>query len=208
MEILLVIILVLVLVTPFFINSIISQKISKQGEKFNTNILEVLQNIKINNKNKISFKKDFEITSMPILTVKMFKNEYKFILDTGADFNALDKTAFERIIAENDLEIIPEDLTDGQDVVGGQEVFGCNGVETNIKNIGLPFTCDNKDFFEVFSLVSIGAPLNAYEAYGINLCGVIGSPFFEKNKWVLDFDNLVVWTDCTDELNKCMGVYK
>lgn len=172
----------------------IKGKFAKQ-EKYQLHILDKLNKQYKTQKKRLSFVKDYLATSMPIVTIRLFKNEYKFILDTGADFNALDREAFERIIKENNLSISMKDLEEGMPVVGGEEVFGVGGIQSSVRNIELPFVCDEQEFREEFSIVSIGAPLKAYEDKGIKLCGVIGSPFFNKNKWILDFEELVVWTN-------------
>lgn len=171
-----------------------NRKVVRDNDEFKSDIMRMLNAYKLEKK-KISFRKEYEITNMPIITLKMYDNYYKFILDTGADFNALDSSALDRIVSENNLKLNKDDLKQGDDVVGGDTVVGVGGVQTGIKDVQLPFECDDSEFEEIFSVVSIGAPLSAYEKHGIKLCGVIGSPFFEKNKWVLDFDELVVWTE-------------
>lgn len=141
----------------------------------------------------ISFKKKYDHVGLPVIAIKILDNEYDFILDTGANFNALDKNEFKRIVQENniDVDLSKLDSGDTNDVV----VTGVGGQQQNIKEVKIPLTISDLDFEEVFSLVDIGPALSQYGSEDIRLCGVIGSDFFERYNWQIDFKDLVVWLD-------------
>lgn len=194
MEIVYILVLITVLSIPTIMMYNSLNRYFKEQSRYNNHFLNSLFESE-KRKKFFSFKQDYKKTSMPIITVKMFKHEYKFILDTGADFNALDREAFNKIVEENELTLPADFFSDTLPVMGGEKVFGVGGVENDVKQVNIPFSCGEEEFSEDFSIVNIGAPLRAYEDDGIYLCGVLGSPFFVENRWSLDFDEMTVWTN-------------
>lgn len=136
---------------------------------------------------KISFKKKYIDIGLPIITIKILENEYDFIVDTGANFNALDKTQFRRIVLENNLNLNLSTSDDNGDVT----VIGVGGTQQHIKDVNIEISIDDVKMEEEFSLVDIKDALKAYSKNSHSLCGVLGSSFLERHKWQIDFKELI-----------------
>lgn len=143
-------------------------------------------------KKKISFREKYKDVNLPVVSIKILNNEYDFILDTGANFNALDINQFKRIIKENDIDI-DLSLLESNLQNNGSIIVGLGGEQSNVKDVNLQFNIEDIEFNEVFSLIDIGSALEAHGKKDHILCGVMGSEFFEKNKWKIDFEELVIW---------------
>lgn len=131
--------------------------------------------------NKIQFKKDYKRHSLPIVRLNFYGKTLNFLIDTGADVNVMN------IKALMELPVSIPMKPAGNVTTGGGEV--------NAFNASMKFSYE-KDFFdEEFSLLDMDAPFaNVFNDNGIMLHGVLGSKFFNKYRWVIDFENMVIWT--------------
>lgn len=135
---------------------------------------------RINNSNKyrVCFKKGFKKCGLPLIKLKINGKLEWFLLDTGANSNVLKESYF------NSLEEKPE-------ILGEQKH---NNTDNEIQSLVIELDLSyNKVKFglEKFNIIKLGTFENTWNGY--NIVGIIGSPFFERNKWAFDFENLVVW---------------
>ena len=128
----------------------------------------------------ISFSKGFNSPNIPIATFYQGDKEINFIVDTGSDYNVIDKSALANI--EHEKMQGSGTLTG---LEGTQEVEGCN----------ISFGCEDKEYKEFF-LVS-DTLKQAFDGmkkdHGIAICGMLGSMFLKKHNLVLDFNNLLIY---------------
>ena len=135
---------------------------------------------RINNSNKyrVCFKKGFKKCGLPLIKLKINGKLEWFLLDTGANANYLKESYF------NEIEIKPRmiSLTESRD--------SNNKLKTSDYAFSLSYNKANlgEEKFSVTTLNTFNEPFHGY-----NIVGIIGSPFFERNKWSFDFENLVVW---------------
>lgn len=135
---------------------------------------------RINNSNKyrICFKKGFKKCGLPLIKLKINGKLEWFLLDTGANANYLKESYF------NGIEVKPKmiSLTESRD--------SNNKLKTSDYAFSLSYNKANlgEEKFSVTTLNTFNEPFHGY-----NIVGIIGSPFFERNKWSFDFENLVVW---------------
>jgi hypothetical protein len=130
-----------------------------------------------NNKFSISFKESMDLTKLPIITFENNGLKFNFLLDTGADFS---------VINESCLSTINHIKTSETGKVHG---FEGNYVDTTYVNIPLEYN-DNlfTDFFQVVDLSKAFGNVKA--EYGVTLHGILGNSFFQKYKYILDFNKL------------------
>lgn len=147
-------------------------------------------------KKAISFKDKYIDIGLPVVSTKILNNQYDFILDTGANFNALDKKKFQEIVKDNNLNI---DISKINEETNDIIVTGVGGEQQNIKDVSIELSIEDLNFIETFSLVDIGGALETYSRGAYNLCGVLGAAFFEKHQWQLDFKDLVVLMENKDK---------
>lgn len=133
--------------------------------------------------NKLEFKTDYHNHKLPIVKLTFNGKKYNFLLDTGADINILNKSVLDRIDEDKTINIL-----------NNHGVTTASGVEKSEK-ADISFKYNNKVFIETFTIMNVDAAFqNILHDNGIQLHGVLGSKFFHKHKWSVDFDNMVVWT--------------
>lgn len=130
----------------------------------------------------MSFRQGLDLTGLPIVTLGQGENRFNFILDTGSDISMIDSNAMPFI----KHEVLP-------DIEGS--VIGMDGImhKTTVCNVtmyykdkSLEFDCLVKDLSDSFKTMK--------NRYGVNLHGMIGSKFFNKYKYILDFNEMIAYS--------------
>lgn len=128
----------------------------------------------------------FEKTNYPIIKMKI-RNKYKyFLLDSGANINALSKDVLTSIMKKED----------SLKIVGNGQVLGIGATEdVAIPVIEETISVGRDKFIEEFRVIdNWEATRKAMsKAAGVEIVGLLGAEFFQRAKWVLDFESLVVW---------------
>lgn len=150
-------------------------------------ILGVLWFIVKQNKqyDRISFKETLELTDLPIVTFHHFDNDnndirLNFLLDTGSNRSMMSSSAIEKckhtyINAENSL-------------------CGMDGIQRTVQNAVVTLRYNNRPYSDVFQVSDIPIFDGIKEECGIVIHGVIGNTFFNKYKYIIDFDSLVAYS--------------
>ena len=131
---------------------------------------------------KLEFRQDYANHQLPIVKLNFNGNRLNFLLDTGADINIINKDTFNSIKTE-DVNVEKAALvTTGSTAVTSEKTI-------------LPFKYGNKKFEEPFRIMNMSEPFNyLLDKHQIQIHGVLGTDFFSKYKWSIDFDTMVVWT--------------
>ena len=141
-------------------------------------IIDIRNRINNSNRYKVCFKKGFKKCGLPLIKLKINGKLEWFLLDTGANANYLKQSYFDTI------ELKPKmiGLTKSND--------SNNELQTSDYKFSLSY---NKADLgeEKFSVTTLNTFNELFHGY--NIVGIIGSPFFERNKWSFDFEELVVW---------------
>ncbi len=126
---------------------------------------------------------DFSKSNMPIIEVLIDKKKCKFLLDSGANINVLDKNIFEKI----DNNKIMKTPSEGFTTASG-------GLESKVFRAEIKFKLEQQIFNEIFEIIDMSAPFGTIkDKDNIELHGILGTGFFQKYQWTIDFENLVVW---------------
>ena len=128
----------------------------------------------------------FEKTNYPIIKMKI-RNKYKyFLLDSGANINALSKDVLTSIMKKED----------SLKIVGNGQVLGIGATEdVAIPVIEETISVGRDKFVENFLVSEDWETTRKYisDNCGVEVIGLLGSEFFQKARWLIDFDNLVIW---------------
>lgn len=121
----------------------------------------------------------------PLIKMTIFGKRYNFVLDTGATVNVLDSSVLADIpVGEN------VDLKEGQGFMGAGDV-----AQRDTQVCTLPMTYNKQQFSEKFQIANLSEMFDSIEKEeGIRIHGMLGSGFFKKHQWSIDFDKMVVWT--------------
>ena len=128
----------------------------------------------------LSFRSAIELTNLPIVTFYSGKKKLNMLLDTGSTDNIISKEHLENVYFTKTGEKRPIFGKDG--IITYDEV-----VNTTISYSGLKFdvtvlSTDMKDAFDIIKKES-----------GVTIHGILGSDFFTRYRYVLDFDKLIFY---------------
>ena len=132
------------------------------------------------NDTKMSFRESLDLTELPVVTFYSGNKKFNMLLDTGSS---------ECVISKEYLNEIWYKETDKK-----KEMFGMEGevvinpiISTIISYSGLKFDVEflAADMTQAFNLVK--------QESGVTIHGILGSNFFTRYKYVLDFDKLMFY---------------
>lgn len=130
---------------------------------------------------KMSFRETMDLCDLPIVTFINNGNKFNFLLDTGAS---------KSVINAEILQSMSFKETDNSG-----KVYGLDGkrYETSYVNILLNYR--GKEYEEEFQVLDMSVPFgNLKNDYGINVHGILSSAFFEKYRYILDYNELVAYS--------------
>lgn len=129
---------------------------------------------------KISFRETMDLVDLPIVTFKNNDKKFNFLLDTGANFSTLNHSNLK------DLEYL--------NVEDKGTYSGIDGIELESSFVMMDVSYKEKVYTDIFQVIDLDAAFDSIKAEsGIKLHGIIGNSFFQKYKYVLNFDELVAY---------------
>lgn len=134
-----------------------------------------------NNRTAISFKQGMDLTELPIITLYQDNNRFNFLLDTGSndsiiDSNTINKIANTPIKSKNTLS-------------------GLGGEKQIVNKCTIELSYKDKSYTYDYLIVDMKRPFDDIKkSTGVNLHGIIGSKFFNRFKYVLDFAELIAYS--------------
>ena len=142
---------------------------------------DVFTRIKKQNKYRICFKEAYKRTDLPVISLKINGKYEWFLVDSGASCNLIKQSYFDTIKDKPEVTENKNGIYTGSDQIKSEYcTFDLSYKKTKFNQ-------------EVFNI----AQLNVFDInrskYGMNIVGIVGSPFFNKYKWVVDFQDMVIW---------------
>jgi hypothetical protein len=129
----------------------------------------------------ISFQQGFDLTSMPIVTFYQGENKFNFVLDTGSNSNVIDS---------NILGCIKHEKLDTTSTH-----YGVEGNKKSVDTCKIVITYKDKVYEDMYLITDMKKAFDGIkQTTGVTLHGLIGSKFFNKYKYVLDFDELIAYS--------------
>lgn len=130
-------------------------------------------------KSKVSFFETYKLTGLPIITMKSGKKDVNFMVDTGSSNSFIDSS----LIPDIDVTELP--------CIGKVAGLGKKVLETHFYNIKLNLR-EKLDFEFEFQAFDFSSTIP--EQKGIEINGILGSDFFDKYKYVIDFKEYIAYT--------------
>lgn len=129
----------------------------------------------------ISFKESLDLTGLPIITFENNEHKFNFLLDTGAIESLINKDALK------DMTYTPLPIQ--------VNVFGVDGIDHKAMLCKSNLTYKNQNYECEFLMHDMSAALTSLKnQFGVTVHGIIGSKFFSKYKYILDFDELIAYS--------------
>lgn len=145
-------------------------------------IITFFEDIKKFGRTKISFKEALDLTELPVVTFIGKGRKLNFLLDTGANNSILN----ESVVKDMKLEIL--------EITGLETNTAGGNINLNkIVNLNIKYD-DKKCYNECFLICDMDEAFNDIkQETGVLIHGILGSNFFAKNKYILDYDSLSLY---------------
>lgn len=132
-------------------------------------------------KRNISIIESMNLTGIPIISFINNDRIVNLILDTGSNTNMIDKDILKELsYKESDVK---------------NSVIGIAGETHEANYVLVPLTHNNKSFDVVCLAQDMSASVVAIkEAYGVTIHGILGTGFFTKYKYILDFNQMIAYS--------------
>lgn len=132
-------------------------------------------------KSGISFRESIDLTNLPIVTFRQGDKRFNFILDTGATDSIVNKPY---------LKYIKHTKT--QNTYKG---YGIEGKEQDMSEAQIKLEYKGMDYIENFRVLDMTESLNLFKSdYGVIVHGLLASSFFEKYKYIIDYNDMIAYT--------------
>ena len=130
---------------------------------------------------KMSFRETMDLCDLPIVTFINNGNKFNFLLDTGASKSVIN------------AEIIQSMSFKETDISGN--VYGLDGKKYETSYVKVLLNYRGKEYEEEFQVLDMSVPFgNLKNDYGINVHGILSSAFFEKYRYILNYNELVAYS--------------
>lgn len=131
-----------------------------------------------NRTNKLSFKESIDSLTIPIVTLFNNDKAFNFVVDTGANYS---------VINAEYLKLFDAKILKG--ITG--KVYGINGDPQDVYYARIQLSQYNDNFVEEFQVFDIQSMCdNLKEENGVEIAGILGSSFFQRYKFIIDFNEL------------------
>lgn len=147
-------------------------------------IAEYINKIKKEKKKvNVSFKEAMDLTELPVVTFINNDKKINFLLDTGSNMSQINSSVLKSL----DLKY---SMTNR-----GAKVTGMEGNAREVNLCTMFLTYKNKVFIDDFQINDLDRAFNMIKREtGVQIHGILGSLFFKKYKYVLDFNELIAYS--------------
>lgn len=132
-------------------------------------------------KDKISFKEAMDLVELPVITFYNNDKKLNFLLDTGSNNSVINAPLVDNL----------EHTKGSCDIA----TIGMGGILNTAEVCNMRLTYNGRIFEDEFTIMDMSSQFDTVKQdSGVQLHGILGSKFFEKYRYVLDFSNLTAYT--------------
>ena len=143
-------------------------------------IANTIDDIRKRNNSKISFKEAMDLTELPVVTFYNGDKKLNFLLDTGSNVSHINSSI---------IHLLDHTKTNQKTDTIGMEG---NKVSSDICKMTIYYR--NQKFEEDFIISDLNDAFDVIKQEdGVQIHGILGSKFFEKYKYILDFKELTAY---------------
>lgn len=130
----------------------------------------------------MSFMEAMDLVELPVVTFYNGSTKLNFLLDTGSNISQINSS------------ILP--LLNYKKVVGkNMDVAGIEGNKVNTEFCEMILTYKGQEFVDEFCTHDLDEAFAIVkEESGVQIHGILGSLFFKKYEYILDFENLIAYS--------------
>ena len=143
-------------------------------------IINTIDDIRKRNNSKISFKEAMDLVELPVVTFYNGDTKLNFLLDTGSNVSYINNSI---------IPLLAHEKTDKK-----MDTIGIEGNKVSNQFCKMSVTYKNQVFEEEFSIADLDEAFGVVkQESGVQIHGILGSKFFERYKYVLDFKELTAY---------------
>ena len=129
----------------------------------------------------MSFREAMDLVELPIVTFYNKDTKLNFLLDTGSDLSYINKSVLPSLEYEEGNE--------------SRNIISVGGNSQSLGCCDMTVTYKNQKFVDRFYISDLDEAFGAIKAEtGAQIHGILGSKFFAKYKYVLDFKSLIAYS--------------
>lgn len=129
---------------------------------------------------EISFREAMDLAELPVITFYNGDKKINFLLDTGSNISYLNESIVSSLVTESTGE--------------ESNIIGIEGNKVNCKICKMIIRRKNQEFEGEFSIADLDKAFSIVKKEsGVQIHGILGSRFFEKYKYVLDFKDYIAY---------------
>lgn len=129
---------------------------------------------------EISFREAMDLAELPVITFYNGDKKINFLLDTGSNISYLNESIVSSLVTESTGEV--------------SNIIGIEGNKVNCKICKMIIRRKNQEFEDEFSIADLDKAFSIVKKEsGVQIHGILGSRFFEKYKYVLDFKDYIAY---------------
>lgn len=133
------------------------------------------------NNRKMSFRESMDLAEMPVVTFYQGDKKFNFLLDTGSNYSHISKEAAKEIQGETmDAKAKVSGIGEGETSAVCRTTLSYKGANYDID------LCVTDHLTDAFASIKAET--------GVQVHGLIGNQFFQKHRYVLDFEELVAYS--------------
>lgn len=134
-------------------------------------------------KDSMSFMESMNLVNLPVVTFFQGDKRFNFLLDTGSNRSVIDKGV---------LKNIKHTITNNPEL---SNIMGMDGILHQTQSCEITLYYKDREYtYEYIVQDMKEAFASIKQSSGVTLHGIIGSSFFNKFKYVLDFDELIAYS--------------
>ena len=131
-------------------------------------------------KKSLSFRDSLNLVGLPVVTFYSGHRKLNMLLDTGSSDCILNAAALDSLVYEEKQYLTP--------------IMGMEGNTTNNKVISTTISYSGLKFPHEFVVVDMSQAFGEIKKEsGVTIHGILGSDFFSRYKYILDFDELMFY---------------
>ena len=134
-------------------------------------------------KDSMSFMESMNLVNLPVVTFFQGDKRFNFLLDTGSNSSVIDNSV---------LKNIKHTITNNPDL---SNIMGMDGILHQTQSCEITLYYKDREYTYGYIVQDMKEAFTSIkQSSGVTLHGIIGSSFFNKFKYVLDFDELIAYS--------------
>lgn len=132
-------------------------------------------------KNVFDFKPAMELLELPVVTFYVEEEKLHFLLDTGSTNSIINEKVVNKI--------------DHIKIEGAAKLQGMEGIIQTVPYVSINLCYNDVIYIDNFQVVDMSKAFNDIKREtGITLHGILGTSFFSKYKYIIDFNELIAYS--------------